>query len=51
VIAQAADGPQDKPWRAWNQSLPPIAFEIARDTKDLVMKIDADQGRAEDDFS
>lgn len=52
-IAEAADGPKDKSWRAWNQSLPPIAFEIARDTKELVMKIDADDqgGRADDDFS
>jgi len=54
----AADGVQDeagqKAWRVWNQSLPPIAFEIARDTKELVTKIDnidADQERGDDDFS
>lgn len=45
---------EEKAWRVWNQSLPPIAFEIARDTKELVTKIDtidADQGRGDDDFS
>lgn len=44
---------EENAWRVWNQSLPPIAFEIARDTKELVTKIDAidaDQTR-EDDFS
>ena len=46
---------EEKAWRVWNQSLPPIAFEIARDTKELVTKIDAidaDQARGgDDDFS
>jgi hypothetical protein len=47
----------DRAWRVWNQSLPPIAFEIARDTKELVQRvdiIDGDQGRSggvDDDFS
>jgi hypothetical protein len=50
----------DHEWRAWNQSLPPIAFEIARETKELVLRvgaIDGDQGRhagggsGDDDFS
>ncbi|KIM97918.1 hypothetical protein OIDMADRAFT_203196 [Oidiodendron maius Zn] len=56
--AIAEDGNRDeageKAWRVWNQSLPPIAFEIARDTKELVTKIDsihADQERGDDDFS
>jgi hypothetical protein len=55
--AIAEEGTEDqgeRAWRAWNQSLPPIAFEIARDTKELVMKIDiidGDQGRGDDDFS
>lgn len=52
----ADDEGVEKAWRVWNQSLPPIAFEIARDTKELVTKIDiidADQGggRGDDDFS
>jgi hypothetical protein len=43
-------GEQD--WRVWTQSLPPIAFEIARETKELVLKVDTiDGGRGDDDFS
>jgi hypothetical protein len=59
--ALAEEGGQDeeaeRAWKAWNQSLPPIAFEIARDTKELVMKIDiidGDHGQGvggDDDFS
>jgi hypothetical protein len=48
------DGEGERAWKAWNQSLPPIAFEIARDTKELVMKIDVidgDRGHGDDDFS
>jgi hypothetical protein len=46
----------ERAWRQWNQSLPPIAFEIARETKELVLRvdiIDGDQGRPgnDDDFS
>ncbi|TVY32244.1 Protein SPA2 [Lachnellula subtilissima] len=43
----------DQAWRAWNQSLPPIAFEIARETKELVLKVDTIDGggRGDDDFS
>ncbi|EKD18377.1 cell polarity protein [Drepanopeziza brunnea f. sp. 'multigermtubi' MB_m1] len=47
------DGEVETAWRAWNQSLPPIAFEIARETKELVMRVDnCDGGRnGDDDFS
>jgi hypothetical protein len=48
------DDEGDAQWRAWNQSLPPIAFEIARETKELVLRvdvIDAGDGRVDDDFS
>ncbi|RAL68005.1 hypothetical protein DID88_008729 [Monilinia fructigena] len=40
-------------WRAWNQSLPPIAFEIARETKELVLRVDVldGDGGGDDDFS
>ncbi|KAH8596720.1 hypothetical protein B0O99DRAFT_509566 [Bisporella sp. PMI_857] len=43
-------------WKSWTQTLPPIAFEIARETKELVQSVDyvsVDQGRdaAEEDFS
>lgn len=50
----AEDEAVEKAWKAWNQSLPPIAFEIARDTKELVTKIDnidVDHVRGDDDFS
>lgn len=29
----------DREWRMWAQTLPPIAFEIVRETKDLVQRI------------
>ncbi|CZR55258.1 related to GRIP1 associated protein 1 [Phialocephala subalpina] len=49
------DDEGDRQWRAWNQSLPPIAFEIARETKELVLRVDimdGDQNRGgDDDFS
>jgi hypothetical protein len=51
------DDDGERAWRQWNQSLPPIAFEIARETKELVLRvdvIDGEQGRAkggDDDFS
>jgi len=50
------DDEGERIWRQWNQSLPPIAFEIARETKELVLRvevIDGDQGRGQgdDDFS
>lgn len=55
----AAEGRDDDEgeqiWRQWNQTLPPIAFEIARETKELVMKVDAIDGNRGgndgDDFS
>ncbi|KAH8679931.1 hypothetical protein BGZ60DRAFT_525130 [Tricladium varicosporioides] len=57
--AIAAEGRDDdegeRAWSQWNKSLPPIAFEIARETKELVLRvdiIDGDQTRgADDDFS
>ncbi|RKF59052.1 SpaA/cell polarity protein [Erysiphe neolycopersici] len=35
------DDESEKAWRSWNQSLPPIAFEIAREMKELVIRVDA----------
>lgn len=57
--AIAAEGRDDdegeRAWSQWNKSLPPIAFEIARETKELVLRvdiIDGDQTRGgDDDFS
>lgn len=47
------DDESDAEWRAWTQSLPPIAFEIARETKELVLRIDVldGEGGGDDDFS
>ncbi|KAI9648702.1 component of the polarisome [Ciborinia camelliae] len=47
------DNEGDAEWKAWNQSLPPIAFEIARETKELVLRIDVlgGEGGGDDDFS
>lgn len=47
----------DRIWRQWNQRLPPIAFEIARETKELVLRVDVIDGEQNgqrspgDDFS
>jgi len=46
----------DEGEREWKQSLPPIAFEIARETKELVLRVDimnGEQGgrQGDDDFS
>ncbi|KID89724.1 GIT protein [Metarhizium guizhouense ARSEF 977] len=38
-LAQSAAGQDDHPWRTWTQTLPPIAFEIAREAKELVQRI------------
>jgi hypothetical protein len=46
------DDEGEREWRAWNQALPPIAFEIAKQTKKLVMEvdvIDGQQGRVDED--
>jgi hypothetical protein len=50
------DDEGEREWRAWTQSLPPIAFEIAKQTKKLVMEVDEIDGPrvrdgGEDDFS
>ncbi|KAK1757429.1 protein SPA2 [Echria macrotheca] len=38
----AAEGKDtnSREWRMWTQTLPPIAFEIARETKELVQRVD-----------
>lgn len=45
----AADGkdPGSREWRMWTQTLPPIAFEMARETKEVVTRL----GSGGDDFS
>ncbi|CAN8100896.1 unnamed protein product [Discula destructiva] len=39
-LADNGKGDGDREWRMWTQTLPPIAFEIARETKELVQRID-----------
>ncbi|KAF3764500.1 hypothetical protein M406DRAFT_81353 [Cryphonectria parasitica EP155] len=39
-LAADGKGEGDREWRMWTQTLPPIAFEIARETKELVQRID-----------
>ncbi|TEY34763.1 hypothetical protein BOTCAL_0619g00030 [Botryotinia calthae] len=53
AIEGREDDKGDAEWRAWNQSLPPIAFEIARETKELVLRVDVldGEGGGDDDFS
>ncbi|KKY31105.1 putative cell polarity [Diaporthe ampelina] len=48
----AADGKdeRDREWRMWTQTLPPIAFEIARETKELVQRI-GQLASTDEDFS
>jgi hypothetical protein len=51
------DDEGDRAWRTWNQSLPPLAFEIARETKELVLRVDVIDneqqggGGGDEDFS
>lgn len=51
-LAADGKGPNDREWRMWTQTLPPIAFEIARETKELVQRIDRlVMANGDDDFS
>ncbi|CAM1504112.1 Fc.00g017030.m01.CDS01 [Cosmosporella sp. VM-42] len=51
-MANIGVGTGDHEWRMWTQTLPPIAFEIARETKELVQRIDRLVGPGRpDDFS
>lgn len=51
-LASAGVDTADREWRMWTQTLPPIAFGIAREVKELVQLVDrmATSGGA-DDFS
>ncbi|KAH8682280.1 hypothetical protein BX600DRAFT_430164 [Xylariales sp. PMI_506] len=50
-LASRGLDPQDREWRMWTQTLPPIAFEIARETKGLVERIGDMIMSNGDDFS
>ncbi|KAK4128140.1 hypothetical protein N657DRAFT_629302 [Parathielavia appendiculata] len=50
IVAEGNDS-KSREWRMWTQTLPPIAFEIAREVKELVQKVDQlvlDDGSADD---
>ncbi|XP_044715357.1 spa2-like domain (SHD) of GIT [Hirsutella rhossiliensis] len=38
-LADSGVGQGDRDWRMWAQSLPPIAFDIARETKELPLRV------------
>ena len=40
LAAQGSGDAKSREWRMWTQTLPPIAFEIARETKELVQRVD-----------
>ncbi|KAI0473726.1 hypothetical protein GGR56DRAFT_696210 [Xylariaceae sp. FL0804] len=51
-LAAKGLGKDDREWRMWTQTLPPIAFEIVRETKELVQRIDRMvMSPTEEDFS
>ncbi|KAI0547154.1 hypothetical protein F4679DRAFT_376978 [Xylaria curta] len=50
-LAARGLGENDREWRMWTQTLPPIAFEIVRETKELVQRIDRLLSPAGEDFS
>ncbi|KAI1366255.1 hypothetical protein F5Y08DRAFT_327462 [Xylaria arbuscula] len=38
-LAARGLGESDREWRMWTQTLPPIAFEIVRETKELIQRL------------
>ncbi|KAK6849491.1 hypothetical protein PG995_013324 [Apiospora arundinis] len=51
-MASRGLGPADNQWRMWTQTLPPIAFEIAREMKELSQSVDRlGMPPSADDFS
>ncbi|KAH8165532.1 hypothetical protein CIB48_g2696 [Xylaria polymorpha] len=51
TLAARGLGENDREWRMWTQTLPPIAFELVRETKELVQRIDRLLSPAGEDFS
>ncbi|KAI9171795.1 Protein SPA2 [Paramyrothecium foliicola] len=50
-MANAGVETSDRDWRMWSQTLPPIAFSINRETKELAQRVDRLNPGAADDFS
>ncbi|KAI1823318.1 hypothetical protein F4861DRAFT_531638 [Xylaria intraflava] len=51
IAAHGLEDDDDLAWRMWTQTLPPIAFEIVRETKELVQRIDHMASPAAEEFS
>ncbi|SPO07651.1 related to GRIP1 associated protein 1 [Cephalotrichum gorgonifer] len=49
IIAKGK-GENDREWKMWTQGLPPVAFELAREMKELMTRVDQ-LGIGADDFS
>ncbi|KAL2134962.1 hypothetical protein VTI74DRAFT_10283 [Chaetomium olivicolor] len=49
IVAEGHDS-KSREWKMWTQTLPPIAFEIARETKELVQRVggSGEEGEEED---
>jgi hypothetical protein len=50
-MASSGMATSDRDWRMWSQTLPPIAFEINREAKELAQRVDKLAPGATDDFS
>jgi hypothetical protein len=50
-MARAGVDTGDRDWRMWSQTLPPIAFEINRETKELAQRFERFSPGGADDFS
>ncbi|ODA76148.1 hypothetical protein RJ55_08431 [Drechmeria coniospora] len=50
-LANLGQGPGDGDWRRWAQTLPPIAFGIVRETKELAQRVDSMAAGGADEFS
>jgi len=50
-MASSGMATSDRDWRMWSQTLPPIAFEINREAKELAQRVDKLAPGAADDFS
>lgn len=44
-------GPSDREWKGFTQGLPPVVFELAREMKELGVRVDELVGGGGDDFS
>lgn len=50
-IIEKGKGPNDREWKAYTQGLPPVVFELAREMKELGVRVDELVSGGGDDFS